>query len=265
MRADDAVARDLRALGDELTVDAPSDELTEAMMARVANEPIPRPMSRASAVVGNCARWLRNRKRAAATALAGVLIAGALTPPVRAAVVEWFDFAGVVVRPDSNPPPGGAPPPPDAGSALSLGDAAALVGFAPVVPDELGAADGIEVSDDRVVLSMTWRLDGHGVVRLDQFDGSLAPVFAKLAHDASYVTVGGNDALWFPSPHEVVVLAPDGTERTETARLAGRTLIWQRAGVTLRLEGTFDRARAIGVAESMTPIDDHLDGAGTGG
>ena len=38
--------------------------------------------------------------------------------------------------------------------------------------------------------------------------------------------------------------SPDGTRRTESARLAGHTLIWQDGGTTLRLEGDLSLERA---------------------
>ncbi|HEX6075667.1 MAG TPA: hypothetical protein VFZ32_10440 [Micromonosporaceae bacterium] len=56
---------------------------------------------------------------------------------------------------------------------------------------------------------MTWHT-ATGVPRVDEFDGQIEPAFLKSAPRVEYVTVGTGPALWFPSPHHVVVLAPDG-------------------------------------------------------
>ena len=84
---------------------------------------------------------------------------------------------------------------------------------------------------------MSWSADEDGVVRLDQFDADLDFSVLKTTPDVFFAAVDGNDALWFEEPHEVVLLEPDGTRRTESARLAGHTLIWLDDGTTLRLEG----------------------------
>lgn len=244
---DERLADDLRALGRGLTVPERDEPLVAAVMARVEQEPAPSPVRRWWA-------WLTSRRKAVSAALAGVLIALALTPPVRATVAEWFDFGGVVVRESPAPAPPSAPPPPSAGSELSVDDAARLVDFRPVIPAELGRPDGVDVSDDRRVLSLSWSDTPDGPVRLDQFDGRLAPVFRKAAAAFSVIEVGGVDYLWLSQPHEVVIVDPEGRERTETARLAGHTLIWERNGTTMRLEGDVSRQRAIAIARSVAPI-----------
>jgi hypothetical protein len=93
------------------------------------------------------------------------------------------------------------------------------------------------VSVDRRLVSMSWTGGPDGVIRLDQWAANLDGLFAKTAPGARFTNVGQGFALWFDSPHEVVLLAPDGTKRTEAARLSGRTLIWQTSTATLRLEG----------------------------
>ena len=133
---------------------------------------------------------------------------------------------------------------------MSLAEAAAAVDFTVSVPEELGVPDGVEVSPDRRMVSMSWSTDEDGVVRLDQFDARLDFSVLKLAPDVFYAAVGGTDALWFEEPHEVVLLEPDGSRRTESARLAGHTLIWLDGVTTLRLEGDLSLERAVEIAES---------------
>lgn len=126
--------------------------------------------------------------------LAG-LLALLAAPPVRAEVAEWLGFAGVQVRLDPESPSrsAAAPPPPRAPGDTPLVEASALVAFSPVVPALLGAPDGVEVSADRRILSMTWDTDS-GVVRIDQIDAGLDYAMAKTASDVTYTEVAGETA-----------------------------------------------------------------------
>lgn len=241
---DDALDSELRALGATLGTalddrgPAPGDVAT-AVLLRLDAEPAPASRAPARPSV---------RRRLAVAAVAAVVALG-LTPPVRAAVGEWLGIGAVAVRPGPPEPSAGAPPTATAG--LSLDEAAELAGLTPVVPPALGPPDGVEVSGDRRVLSLTWG-DGDATIRLDQFADPVSPVYLKTAvvgTTATPVTVGGREAWWFATPHDLVLLAPDGTERTETARVAGPTLVWLDDGVTFRLEGA-DRARAAEIAGS---------------
>lgn len=249
---DERLTAELRALGRAVNVAAPDQELIDSVLARVAAEPKPR-ASGPRARAGRALDWMRARKRAVAAALASVLVALALTPPVRATVTDWFGFGGVIVRERPAPAPSSAPPPPTAELGLSMARARELVRFTPVVPSALGAPDGIEVSADRRVLSMTWDT-ANGVVRLDEFDGRFSPVLGKFAHRVTRFELDGHPALWFDEPHEVAVVGPDGVMRVESARLAGNTLIWERDGTTLRLEGDLERERAVGIARTARAV-----------
>ena len=248
----DPLPQELRALGRALDVPpTDADVVAAAVLARIADEPVPAQSGwtgRARARVGTL---LRDRRRAALVALGGLLVALLLTPPVRATVADWFGLGGVVFRPGPTVPSASAPP--SATGGMTLEEAADLVRFTPVVPRALGAPDGVEVGSRGRLLSLTW--DGpDGTRRLDEFDGRLEPMFVKTVgrQGAEYVEVDDEYALWFPEPHEVVLLDDSGRERTESARPAGPTLVWQSGGVTLRLEGVPDKRRAIEIAESGT-------------
>ncbi len=67
---------------------------------------------------------------------------------------------------------------------MTVADAAELVAFTPLVPAELGEPDAVEVSADRVIVSMSWTTD-EGPVRLDQFDGRLDFRIAKTSPTSS--------------------------------------------------------------------------------
>lgn len=243
----DELVRDLAALG--RMVDQPSRDgaVAEAVMARVALLPTPQPRNPWEAALGAQRRWL-------AIGIAVLALALLATPPVRAAVADWFGFGVVVVETDS-PTSESAPPPPEAPAGQSVTEARAAVDFPIVVPALLGTPDGVEVSPDRQRVSMSWSSWSSDVIRLDQFDATLDYGVLKQASDVRFTDVDGADAVWFATPHDVVLLAPDGTQRTETARLVGATLLWLRGNTTLRLEGdlTFDQASEI--ASSSQPVD----------
>ena len=237
----DVLVADLEALGRAVRPPLDGAALTEAVLTRVAVLPAPPAAGR-----------LRPRHRLVLVATA-VLLALVATPPVRAAVADWFGFAGVVVRHDSSPLPSHAPPPPTARTTMTLDQARRLVTFEVAVPADLGAPDGVGVTADHRVVSMTWTRPAAGTVRLDQFDGRLDYAFAKSAPGVEFTSVSGATALWFDRPHRVVLLGPDGSRRRETARLGGQTLIWERGATTLRLEGELGRQQAVAIAESVPP------------
>ena len=248
----DRLADDLARLGRSLSTPAPSADLATTVLERVASLPtptsVPVPWFRRLADRGT--RW----QRRAAVAVVALLVALLATPPVRAAVADWFGFAGVIV--ERGPVGDGDPdPPPPAKGGLTVAEAAGLVAFTPLVPAELGEPDAVEVSADRVIVSMSWTTE-DGPVRLDQFDGRLDFRIAKTSPGVQYAAVGDTDALWFEEPHEVVILDDEERPRTESARLAGHTLIWPVGDLTMRLEGDLTLERAVGIGVSALPLDD---------
>ncbi|HEY0637737.1 MAG TPA: hypothetical protein VGD67_08835, partial [Pseudonocardiaceae bacterium] len=143
--------------------------------------------------------------------------------------------------------PSASPSAPESVVVAGPAEAGALVGFPIVAPAALGQPAAVIVTDRRIV-----SLELPGGVRLDQFAGTLDPAFVKSVTDPAAVVhteVGGEPALWLSGPHELVYLDRDGVRRT--ARTAAETLVWQRRGITLRLEGMpgLDAARA--AAESV--------------
>ncbi|MGX7825760.1 hypothetical protein ACTG9Q_11770 [Actinokineospora sp. 24-640] len=232
----DPLPTELRDLGRSLEVTV-TEDFTAAVMTRIEAEPAPRRRGTA---------WLARRWRALVGALTAVVLVGALTPPVRAAVAEWLGLGAVSVRTGTGAPPSSAPPPPTAAGG-SLDQARSRAVFPIAVPARLGDPASVEVSADGRVVSMSWR---DGAVRLDQVAGTLSPYFTKTVHgQVVFTTVRGAEALWLPGPHRLVVDS-SGVERVEPPRLAGATLIWQTGDITLRLEGDLSRADAVAIAES---------------
>lgn len=246
----DTVPADLVALGRTAAVPVPAPDLEALVLARLAVLPPPAPAGVLARAVHTAGETIARRRRAVAAAAVAVLVGLLAAPPVRATVADWFGFHGVRVQRGAGPQASTAPlPPPATGGGLA--EARRLVGFPVHVPAALGRPDAVEVTEDRRVVSMSW--DGpDGRLRLDQFDGRLDYSILKTAVDAEFTTVGGELAVWFPSPHEVALLDADGTRRTESARLAGHTLIWERGGTTLRLEGDVALGRARQIAATAT-------------
>jgi hypothetical protein len=225
---------DLTAVAERVAV-PPRPDLPEAVLARL-DEP-----SRSHR------RWT-----AAVAAVAAVVATLALSPQVRAFAVDLLDVAGIEIsgdEPDSSP----VPQQPLPSSRLSdLEQAAEEAAFPLSVPAALGDPDRVTVVDQGRVVSMTWR---DGTVVLDQFDGTLGPVFSKQIGDLDVVLedVAGDVGAWIPGSHDVMYVDRDGEVVIATARLAGRTLIWGDGDVTYRLEGAdLTRREALTIARSLT-------------
>lgn len=256
----DRLPEELRALGRSL--DPPGASGTESMVERVLEQilaegvpvPVAEPTGPATRI--RSARWwARQRWRSLTAALCGLLTVLVLTPAVRAAVVDWFDFGGVAVRykPGQHASPS---PVPGCEQGLTVAGAARRAGFEPLLPRELGRPLAAQVSADRRVLSLCWDNGDGEVIRLDQFRATFSPLFWKLLtvpHEPA--TVNGDEGLWFAEPHrlELALLDEQGREYARTVRTAGPTLLWEDQGEqrTLRLEGVESWERAVAVAESL--------------
>lgn len=250
---------ELRALGRSL--DPPGASGTESMVERVLEqilaEGVPVPVAESTGPttrIRSARWWARQRWRSLTAALCGLLTVLVLTPPVRAAVVDWFGFGGVDVR--YKPGPHASPSPvPGCEQALTVAGAARRAGFEPLLPRELGRPSAAQVSADRRVLSLCWHTGDGEVIRLDQFRATLSPLFWK-STTVPYepATVNGDSGLWFAEPHrlELALVDEQGREYARTVRTAGPTLLWEDQGEqrTLRLEGVESWERAVAVAES---------------
>jgi hypothetical protein len=260
---------ELRALGRSL--DRPADgrdhgdeTMVERVLRQILAEQVPTPVAEPPVARGRLRtvrRWLRLRWRALTAALCGLLTALVLTPPVRAAVADWFRFGGVEVRydPSATPSPGarvpGCPDP------VPLAEAGRRAGFTPLVPEALGAPDAVSVTGapkGRFVITLCWRERGR-VIRLDEYKARLAPEYAKTVageQDVEWVELGPGwyEVLWFPRAHQLRfwMRSEDGSRFTRSERTAGPTLLWVHEGdFTLRLEGVDSKARAQKIARSV--------------
>ncbi|MDL5203378.1 hypothetical protein [Streptomyces sp. ALI-76-A] len=265
---------ELRALGRSL--DPPgatgSETMVERVLERILAEhgaaPVAEPSEAAAGERLRAARyWTRARWRSLTATLCGLLALLALTPPVRAAVLDWFDFGGVEVRYDPSAVPSPGAEVPGCGRSLSLAQAGRRAGFEPLVPRALGTPDAVTVTDEprgRFLVSLCWHERGR-VIRLDQFAARLDIAFTKAVREQpEWVGLGtapsadglADPALWFPRPHLLTfwLLGADGDRYTREERTAGPTLLWTHGAggenVTLRLEGVASKARAVEIARS---------------
>lgn len=221
----------LRELASDLRTPEPGPGLADAVVARVA---VPTPRSRV--------RW-------AVVVAVVVGLLGLAASPVGAKVADWLDLGGVMVR-DDDTVPTGTPVVPSAPGASITGASITGAAFVPLVPAELGPPDGVDVNADGTLVSMSWTVAG-GTVRLDQLDAALDPYFWKSSPVAEHVDVAGRDALWFPVPHEVVVVPEGGAPETHAPRLSAQTLVLPFGGLTFRLEGDLTRQRAVEILASL--------------
>lgn len=226
----DLLEQRLSELAGDLHVPVP-DGLEAAVMARVRGSRKER-------------RW----RRWVAGLLLALLAGGVAASPVGASIREWLGFHGVGVT--SGDDVTGTPVVPTATGTPDLEGAASVVGFTPVVPAALGPPDGVEVSGDGLVASLSWST-ASGTVRLDQFRGTVEPLFWKTTPEAVPVLVSGSDALWLPTAHRVTVMSDEGDVRQLPSRLAAPTLVWLDDDLTLRLEGELTLAEATRVAQSV--------------
>jgi hypothetical protein len=258
----------LTRLGDELDWPATPD-LTATVMGRL-EEP-----------ADASERRRRRRQRPArlgiaglrrSLALAGVgllLVAGtvfAAVPGVRHAVLDLFGLRGATVeRRETLPTP---PPerPLDLGARTTLAGAAERLAFAPLVPAALGEPDGVYVRRGLPggELSLTY-LARPGLPRarttrlgalLSEFRGDLSPEYlGKIvgpATKAERLQLDGERAIWVEgAPHLFFYRDPHGRFVDTSLRLAQNVLLLEHGRLLVRLEGAFDRERAIALARSL--------------
>ncbi|MBJ3808406.1 hypothetical protein JGB26_15010 [Streptomyces flavofungini] len=267
---------ELRALGRSLDRHPGEETMVERVLAQIRAEgaavPEPEPPGRAEGARHGLRRvrhGVRARWRAVAVSVCGLLTVAALTPPVRAAVFDWFDFGGVEVRYDPSPPPPAALTPGCGEPSVSLARAEREAGFRPAVPAALGKPDAVVVTRERAgrsSITLCWREHGR-TVRLDEFPAALDPGYTKLVPgQPEWIDLGNGTALWFARPHrlELWLLDPDGGSWKRAVRPAGPTLLWtDQRELTLRLEGVGSKARATEIAKSV-PERAGQRGAGTG-
>jgi hypothetical protein len=209
-------------------------------------------------------------RRALVLALVSLLVLSgavfAAVPGVRDAVLEFIGLQGATVERRENLPTPPPVQPLDLGTRTTLEAAPERLAFDPLAPADPGEPDGVYVSDRAPggELSLTYRpreglprarTTGLGLL-VTQIRGDLMPdFFQKLAPQSAVIeelTVGGEPAAWIEgAEHFFFYRAPNGEVVEDELRLAQNVLLMQRGPLLIRLEGAFDRDRALEIAASL--------------
>jgi hypothetical protein len=212
----------------------------------------------------------RGLRRALVLALVSLLVLSgavfAAVPSVRDAVLEFIGLQGATIERREDLPP--APPiePLELGTRTTLEAAGERLAFEPLVPSDPGDPDGVYVSDRAPggEVSLTYRpredlprarTTGLGLL-VTEIRGDLTPeLFGKLVGpNASLeeLTVGREPGAWIEgAEHFFFYRRPDGSIVEGELRLAQNVLLMQHGRILIRLEGAFDRDRALEIAASL--------------
>jgi hypothetical protein len=94
-----------------------------------------------------------------------------------------------------------------------------------------------------------------GRVLVVEFRGDVGELMLKVVGPSTHHRLvrvnGGQGAYLYGAPHELIYLAPDGSLRSDTVRLAGNVLVWQQGRLTIRIEGTKTLAQALALARTL--------------
>jgi hypothetical protein len=197
------------------------------------------------------------RRRALVLVAAGVLLLLAAT-----AVAVRLGIGAFSIR--IGPPVTESPGLPESGSLgepVSLDDARRAAGFTVRVPPSLGPPDGAFLAktliEGRPLVALAWRPSDRlpvihgtdwGAILVQTAAPAAVAVKEAGAAQVSFTRVAGHEAVWISGPHDLVLRAPGGGVRLE---VSGNVLIWERDGISLRLETALGRSAAISVAESV--------------
>lgn len=234
----------LRAVGAGLAF-PPEPDLAAGVRERLLRAEPPRPA---------------RRRLALALLGAGALTAAVAVPQARTALLDLLGLRGATVeRVETLPPvgPGAGLAP---GTRVTFAEAQRAADFPVLSPRAKdGRRCGAVYLDATVpggMVSIVCPAEGPQRLLLTQFRGEHRPFVAKAAGEATRVEavdVDGAPGLWLEgAPHVVSFLDAEGRLRERTRRLAGDVLLWERGGVTYRLEGALHgRDDALRIARDL--------------
>jgi hypothetical protein len=193
----------------------------------------------------------------------------ALSPGLRAAILEFFSLPGVRIELEERPPsspPGTLPETgirPFLGRPVTLTEARGQVSFPIALPAALGPPDWVFMlgSGPRALVTLAYGArpgfpvdpgTGYAVLMTEFRGRPTEDLIKKVQREASVipVSVQGEQGYWVEGPHPVYVRAPGGP-RFDESRLAGNTLLWTRGRVTFRLEADVTLKNALDVARTV--------------
>ena len=257
----------LAELGDELDEELGTshDDLAARVLARLDDDgPFAAPSST------RMPRWLL-----AAAAVVLVLALVVAVPGTRRTVARWFGVGSVRIEPAPTPTMpttstpttntpttntptttvtrSTVPEPLDLGPAVTAQEAVAATGLPLPSATMLGEPTSWHLPGGPQIVARH-DVDGRTVLVAALAGTSDADLFAKrVGPDAiEHVAIDGTPAVWVHGePHWFGYIGRDGQFAEEPLRLASDTLLWERAGVTYRVEGAVDLGEALEIARSM--------------
>jgi hypothetical protein len=135
------------------------------------------------------------------------------------------------------------------------------------IPSELGAPDEAYVLGENEVLTLVYRADDQLPPMAETEIGLLVQVIdgvldearveklvAEVGASVSPTEVDGASGYWISGPpHLVRYITPGGGPRSQSTRLVGDTLVWERDGVLYRIESGLGMDATLRIAESIEP------------
>lgn len=181
-------------------------------------------------------------------------LAVALSPSARSSFLEIFHLRGATVERLDRLPVVPVTGELDLGERIGLAEAERRAGpLLRLDAHDLGDPD--EVWIRRGAVTMVYGGKRGLELLFTQFPGFLEEGFVKkaggLGTRIDRVVVGSAPGLWLEGdPHFFMYRDQHGSIRSEPAYLAGNTLVWERDGRLLRLEGGLAKAQALEIART---------------
>jgi len=229
--------RQLRELGGEIAFPR-TPNLARAVRARIRPQPA----------------WRRWRVALAAAAVLLIAVAGAvaLNPDARRTVAGYLGLPGFQIQKVKVLP---SPSPFHGTRAVTLAEARRLVTFTVLTPGPLEQIRAVAI--DEAPPGGEVELDLAGGAIITQVRGGMDNnFFGKMIGPdgkVTEVTVGGSTGYWFSGgPHIFFYTDANGKFRNDDLRLAGDTLVFERKGVLVRIEGAKNEADALRIASLMS-------------
>jgi hypothetical protein len=227
----------------------PTPDLASRVRERIAAEREPR----------RTVRFLPARRTLiiALAVLAAVVGALMAVPGTRAAILEFFGLRGVTIERVENLPTVPKQADLNLGAPVTLERARELADFDVAVPEALGDPDEIYFSDfpSGGMVSFVYGSSEEPRALFSQFKGKTGEAVLKKVEagtNVEGVRVGGEPGFYLSGePHVFGFVDRNGLFQEETVRLVGNVLVWERAPLTLRLEGDVSREEALRIARSV--------------
>ncbi len=200
------------------------------------------------------ARPSRFRLLAAAAAALVLAAAAALAvPPARSAILDFLGIGGATIERTNTQPRAPSDADLALGPRVTLVEAHRLADF-PIRRPAAAARVYLDGSVPGGKVSFVWNVGGRRLL-LTEFRGAQVPYVRKLVGPRTRIVevlVDGAEGAWIVgAAHEIVWRDAHGLIRPDTRRLAGNVLLWDRGGVTFRLEGARTRGEALAIATGL--------------